>query len=153
MTPPLTVQDRLRRAFVPTRHGVVGQTDQLLAACGGADLAFERVGDRCVCRWTAGGDTQEVTLPLPPAAFRTVLARIATLCNERAPNSVTPYGGEGLLPVPGDPAALLRVNFVNTPEKQFLELKGVVRTVAEVVGEKPMVEPPHAEMWAPEPGA
>jgi len=150
--PSLTVEDRLRRAFVPTRHGVVGLTDQLLAACAGADLAFERVGDRCVCRWTFGDDAQEVAVPIPPAAFRTVLARIAALCNERDPNSVTPYRGEGLLPVPGDPAALLRVSFVNTQEKQQLELKGVVRAAVEAVEEKPLVEPPHAEVLAPEPG-
>lgn len=152
MTPPPTVQDRLRRAFEPTRHGVAGLVEQMLVACAGADLAFERVGDRCVCRWSVGGDTHEVTVPLRPAAFRTVLARIATLCNERDPGSVTPYRGEGLLPIPGNPTALLRVHYVNTPENQQLELKGVIRTATEVAEDKPLVELSHAEVVAPSQG-
>ena len=122
---PQTVHDCLRRALAPTQWGVVELTEQLLGACVGGDLEFERVGDRCVCRWTVSGEPQEAALPLPPAAFRTILARIAVLCNERSPNTVTPYGGEGLLAVNGQPSAALQVTFVNTPEKQRLELKSL----------------------------
>lgn len=120
-----TVHDCLRRAFAPTQHGVVGLTEQLLEACIGSDVAFERVGDRCVCRWTARGETQEATVPLPPAAFRTILARIAVLCNERSPNSVSPYGGEGQLAIKDHPSAAVQVAFVNTSTIQRLELKGL----------------------------
>ena len=119
-----TVHDILRRAFAPTQGGIVGLTNQILEACVGGDVTFTRVGDRCVCQRTVGGETQEVPLPLPPAGFRTILARIAALCNESSPNSVTPYGGEGLLPVQGPPLAVVRVAFVNTPNDQRLEVKG-----------------------------
>ncbi len=115
-----TIQERLQRAFRPTRRGVVGLTEQLLGACVGGEAEFERVGDRCVSRWTEGGDTQEAPVPLAPAAFRTILARVATLCNERSPGSVSPYGGEGELVVG---AAKVFVKFVNTAQAQKLEVK------------------------------
>jgi hypothetical protein len=103
-----TADDRLRRAFAPTQGGIVGLTDQLLEACAGSDVEFKRVGNRCVCNWTVNGETKEEVVPLPPAAFRTVLARIAALCNEYSPNAVTPYGGEGLLTVKGPPPTVVR---------------------------------------------
>lgn len=130
------VSDRLRQAFTPTPLGVVGLTDQLLQACAGGDVVFERVGDRCVYRWTIDGDTQEGTLPLRPAAFRTILARVAALCNEQRPDSVTPYRGEGLVSVPGHPGELHRVRFINTPEQQQLTLNGTKQTSA--VERKPL---------------
>jgi hypothetical protein len=81
-----TVQDSLRRAFEPTQRGIVGLTEQMLQACVSGDVELTRVGDRCVWRWTIDGETQEAAAPLPPAAFRTILARIAVLCNERNAN-------------------------------------------------------------------
>jgi hypothetical protein len=123
VNPSQTAHDRLQRAFVPTQGGIVGLTDQLLEACVGSDVEFKRVGDRCICNWTVGGETQEALVPLPPAAFRTILARIATLCNEHTPNAVTPYGGEGLLAVKGPPPTVVRVAFVNTPNEQRLEVR------------------------------
>jgi len=121
--PSQTVSDRLRRAFAPTRGGIVGLTDQLLEACAGSDVEFKRVGDRCVCNWTLTGASQEALAPLPPAAFRTILARIAALCTEHGPNAVSPYGGEGLLAVKGPPPTVVRVVFVNTPDEQRLEVR------------------------------
>jgi hypothetical protein len=49
--PSQMVHDCLRRAFAPTQRGIVGLTEQLLAACVGGGVEFERVEDRCVCRW------------------------------------------------------------------------------------------------------
>ncbi len=118
-----TLPDWLQSAFTPTQHGVVGLTEQVLAACVGRDVAFKRVGDQCVCRWAVAQETQEVAVPLPPAAFRTLLARIAVLCNEHSPGSVTPYGGTGQLGVETRFPAVFQVAFVNTPGKQQLELK------------------------------
>lgn len=148
MIPSRTVADRVRLAFQPTPLGVVGLTDQLLAACAGSAVVFERVGERCVYRWTADGDTQEGTVPFAPTAFRSILARIAVLCQESCPESVTPYRGEGSLPVPGHPSEQLRVRFVNTPEQQQLTLIGVGQT--ELVEEQPRAERPGAETWTPE---
>jgi hypothetical protein len=121
--PSQTADDRLRRAFAPTQGGIVGLTDQLLEACVGSHVEFKRVGNRCVCRWTANGETKEALMPLLPAAFRTILARIAALCNEYSPNAVTPYRGEGLLTVKGPPPTVVRVAFVNTPDEQRLEVR------------------------------
>jgi hypothetical protein len=121
--PSQTADDRLRLAFAPTHGGIVGLTDQLLEACVGSDVHFKRFGNQCVCTWTVNGETKEALVPLPPAAFRTILARIAALCNEYSPNTVTPYGGEGLLTVKGPPPTAVRVVFVNTPNEQRLELR------------------------------
>ena len=115
--------DRLRRAFAPTQGGIVGLTDQLLEACVGSDVEFKRDGNRCVCNWTVNGETKEVLVPLPPGAFRTILARVAALCNEYSPNAVTPHGGDGLLTVKGPPPTVVRVAFVNTPNEQRLEVR------------------------------
>lgn len=123
MSPSQTAHDHLRRVFAPTQGGVVGLTDKLLEACVGSDVEFRRVGDRCVCRWTVGGETTEAPVPLPPAAFRTVLARVAALCNESSPDAVTPYGGEGLLALRDSPPMVVRVRFVNTPDDQRLEVR------------------------------
>ena len=123
MIPAHTADGRLRRAFAPTQGGIVGLTDQLLEACVGSDVEFKRVGNRCVCNWTVNGETTEALVPLPSAAFRTILARVAALCNEYRPNAVTPYRGEGLLTVKGPPPTDVRVAFVNTPDEQRLEVK------------------------------
>ena len=132
MTTPQTVHDFLRRAFAPTTRGVVGLTEQLLAACGEGDVEIERIGDRCVCRWSAGRETQDADAPLPATAFRTVLARIAALCNEHNAGSVSPYGGDGLLPVGGNPATAVRVTFVNTPAEQRVKLTNLGARAADV---------------------
>jgi hypothetical protein len=117
-----TIHDHLRRAFAPTRNGVVGLTEQLFRvwASVGGETEFERVGDQCACRWTVNGDTQESPLPIPPAAFRALLAQVAALCG--AP----PHGGQAAL-------AGLHVGFVNTPEVQQLKLKSATVEAAEVV--------------------
>jgi hypothetical protein len=127
----LTIQDCMQRAFAPTPRGVAGLTEQLLRASAGGGLELERMGEQCICRCTVNGDTQETPVPLRPAAFQTVLAWIAELCQERSPGSVTPYGGECLLPIPGDPATVVWVHFVNTPEKQQLQLNGVTEQATE----------------------
>jgi hypothetical protein len=121
--PSQTADDRQRRAFAPTQGGIVGLTDQLLEACVDSDVEFMRVGNRCVCHWTISGETKEALMPLPPAAFRTILARVAALCNEYSPNAVTPYRGEGMLTLKGSPPAIVHVAFVNTPDEQRFEVK------------------------------
>ena len=112
------VQDILAH---PTR-GVVGVVDDLLSFC----------QDRCVeldwrdncCRVRCGqGEWEELTkTALSRSVFRAVLARIAALCNEHEPNSVSPYGGEGQIAVGANPARLLHVAFANTAAEQWLKL-------------------------------
>lgn len=119
MTQTTTIHDFLRRAFAPTRQGVVGLAEQLLrvGASLGGSTEFVRAGDRCVCRWTLDGDTQEAPVPIPPAAFRALLAQIAVLCG--AP----PHGGEATVT---NDSAVLHVALVNTAENQQLKLKSAV---------------------------
>ena len=61
-------------------------------------------------------------VPLRKSALRAILARVAALCNERTPNSVSPYGGQGELSVGANPAVVFRVRFANTLAEQRLEL-------------------------------
>jgi hypothetical protein len=117
----------LERVFTPTRRGVVGLVEQLLTARPGDDVEFVRVGDRCVCRWAEGGATHEAPVPLQPAAFRTILARVAALCNERSAGSVSPYGGEGQIIVGASEVA---VKFINTTDVQKLEVKSATTATA-----------------------
>jgi len=65
---------------------------------------------------------QMLDVPLRKSTFRAILARVAVLCNERVPNSVSPYGGQGELAMGANPTVVFRVAFVNTPAAQKLEL-------------------------------
>jgi hypothetical protein len=112
-------EEGLRNAFAPTAHGIVGLVDQLLAFCRRQDTMFEWKGGRLCCRPLEGeGETVEV--PLPKAAFRPMLARVAALCNRHERESVSPYGGEGEIVVGGDPFLVI---FTNTPSTQRLEVR------------------------------
>jgi hypothetical protein len=118
-----SVETSLKLAFSPTDHGIAGLTEQLLKVCAYADVTFERIGDICVCRWAEDSENHEIQAPWAPAAFRSILARIAALCNEHSPNSVTPYGGDGIVAVDGPPAMSMQVSFVNTADEQHLKLR------------------------------
>ena len=67
-----------------------------------------------------GGSAGRIEVPLQKSVLRAVLARVAVLCNERKPNSVSPYGGQGEMSVDADPATAIRVTFVNTPDRTEL---------------------------------
>jgi hypothetical protein len=59
---------------------------------------------------------------LRKSVFRAILARVATLCNEFAPDSVSPYGGTGQFVLPSHPGVVVRVDFANTPDAQELRI-------------------------------
>ncbi|HVS35729.1 MAG TPA: hypothetical protein VMS17_09110 [Gemmataceae bacterium] len=105
----------------PTR-GVVGVVDDLLRLCPEQGLRLEWQGDGCRMWFLNGGSEEGTEVSLPRSAFRAMLARIAVLCNERRPNSVSPYGGKGELSIGANPPAALRVSFANTAAEQKLEL-------------------------------
>jgi hypothetical protein len=117
-TTPLSgiLRDILRQ---PGR-GVIGLVDTLLRVCLEHGLQLDWQADHCRFRVVAGEWEELTGMALHKSAFRAILARVAALCNERVPNSVSPYGGQGKLSVGED--AELRVSFVNTPELQKLEL-------------------------------
>jgi hypothetical protein len=115
--------ERVQRAFDPTQRGVVGLVDDLLRLCPEQGLQLDWQGNRCRVR-PLGAQPQELTeIPLPKSVFRAILARIAALCNERIPNSVTPYGGEGELWACTNPPTIFRVTFTNSPGEQRLEVR------------------------------
>ncbi|HUY35359.1 MAG TPA: hypothetical protein VMV69_21625 [Pirellulales bacterium] len=69
-----------------------------------------------------------IELPLRKSVFRAMLARMAVLCNERTPNSVSPYGGRGELTFGVNPTVVFRVIFANTGAEQKMELTSEVES-------------------------
>ena len=43
------------------------------------------------------GPLDRIDVPLQKSVVRAALARVAVLCNERIPGSVSPFGGQGRL--------------------------------------------------------
>jgi hypothetical protein len=123
----------LGRVLAQPTGGIVGLVDELLGACREHNLQLDWQADRYRVR-SPGGDWDE--LPEPPlrkSVFRAVLARVAVLCNERKPDSVSPYGGEGEVSVGANPAAVFHVAFVNTPASQRLRLQGAIDPAVDTV--------------------
>jgi hypothetical protein len=113
------VAERLRRAFEPGPRGALGLADALVAAAREGAIRCVWVGG-CVRVTPADGEPFDVTLP--KSVFRAALARVAALCNEHRPGSVTPYRGDAPL-LAGDPPAPVFVAFVNTPDEQRLDAR------------------------------
>ena len=124
-----TFEEGIQQAFAPTSNGIVGLVDQLLAFCRRHDTLFEWRGGQVCCR-SLEGEGEAVEVPLPKAAFRPILARVAAMCDRRGREPVSPYGGEGEIVVGGDP---LLVNFTNTPGTQRLEMRADHRGAFEKV--------------------
>lgn len=131
----------VRMAFEPKSEGVVGLVDTLLNLCRLYQLRINFRDGRCFCR-RLGADTQEsFDISLPKSVFRAALARIAAICNEQHPQSVTPYRGEGeiavLRPISADSQKIqpgweptkhpspstCYVSFTNTPSDQRFEMR------------------------------
>lgn len=115
--------ERLQRAFEPTQRGVVGLVDDLLGLCQEHGLQLDWQANRCRVRPLGAEPQVSTEIPLPKSVFRAILARMAALCNERTPGSVSPYGGEGELVVGTSPPSVFRVAFTNTPGEQGLEVR------------------------------
>jgi hypothetical protein len=117
----------LRSVFEGPTRGVVGLVDDLLRLCQEHGLQLNWQADRCRVRSPAGRWEEVLSAPLRKSVFRAVLARVAALCNERSPNSVSPYGGQGKLVAGADPATVFRVSFANTPDEQWFTLSLLTR--------------------------
>jgi hypothetical protein len=110
----------LHRALLQPTDGVVGLADDLLRACPKEGLQIDWHADRC---WVYGTDGAAIIdVPLRKSAFRAMLARVACLCNDWKPDSVSPYRGDGELALDKNPEATFRVTFVNTPDEQRLTI-------------------------------
>jgi hypothetical protein len=117
-----TSLDRLHHALTTPTGGVLGLVDELLAVAREHGLQLDWKADHCRVQFREGSPSDSIEVPLRKSVVRAVLARIAVLCNQRKPNSTSPYGGQGELFVGADPTTTIRVVFVNTPDEQSLEL-------------------------------
>jgi hypothetical protein len=114
--------ERLQAAFTPTDRGVAGAVDHLLDTCRGQGVCLDWQAGACHVRPLNSAGQESLQIPLAKSVFRAVLARVAALCNERTPNSVSPYGGHGELEFGAGPPAVFRAAFTNSPGEQRLEL-------------------------------
>lgn len=115
--------ERLLYISKPTPRGVVGLVDDLLILCQEHPLRFHFQDDHCSVHLLDVDTQNPVELPIPKSVFRAALARVAALCNEQIPNSVTPYRGESELSVSTGSPTIFYVKFTNTPTEQNLEVK------------------------------
>lgn len=122
MSTHLTPAERLRSALTAPTRGVLGLVDELLTVSREQSLRLAWQADHCRVRFLVEGQEDSLEVPLRKSVVRAVLARVAVLCNERKPNSVSPYGGQGELSIGTEPGAVLRVAFVNTSDEQSMEV-------------------------------
>jgi hypothetical protein len=112
----------LRHAFAAPTRGVLGLVDDLLAVSREHGLQLDWTANHCRVRFQEDDLPVCIEVPFRKSVIRAALARIAVLCNQRNPNSVSPYGGHGELLVGAHATTAMRVAFVNTPDEQRLEL-------------------------------
>lgn len=125
MTAVTDLREKLERIFEPGDRGVIGLVDDLLDLCGEQGLHFEWRDQQCLIRTVGTASRDPVHIPLRKSVFRAMLARLAVLCNERIPDSVSPYGGEGTLLGPTNSSTMFHVSFANRPDEQRLEIRAM----------------------------
>lgn len=131
------LREHIRHLLLAPNRGVPGLVDDLLAISGERSLQVLWQEGRCCVRFLEGEPLEQIEVPLPKSVIRAALARVAALCNERSPGSVSPYGGQGEVTVTADPARTIHVTFINTPEEQRLEMSSVRVNITPPVGSIP----------------
>jgi hypothetical protein len=122
MSHPSSPSERLEHALANPSGGVLGLVDELLAVSSEQGVQLDWREGLCRVTFPDGGPSDRIEVPLRKSVVRAVLARVASLCNERCPDSVSPYGGRGEVAIDADPPKAVQVVFVNTPEEQSLDL-------------------------------
>ncbi len=114
--------DHLESILVNPDRGIIGIVDELVETSREHDLqVLWRAG--CCSVILAGGEHPDrIEVPMRKSVVRAVIARIAALCNERNPGSVSPYRGQGEITIDADPLRTVHADFVNTQEAVSLEL-------------------------------
>ena len=87
------------------RIGAVADLHYTTTSQGSLKALFERACQAVDVLLLGGDLTDVLELPFRKSVVRAALARIAVLCNEHTPHSVSPYGGQDELSVGGDQAA------------------------------------------------
>ncbi len=127
MNSAAALADALARAFDPPASGFVGIVDNLLHLCRGGDLELAWRSNACHARIRQGTIEETLDLPLRKGVMRAILARVAALCNQHVPGSVSPYGGRGEIHLGPGPQAVFSAHFVNTAGEQSLRLADLNR--------------------------
>ena len=132
MNQSIDFADRVQLAFRTTERGVVGLVGDLLGLCRLLQLRFNFSNGLCLVNGL-GADAQEaLDIPVPKSVFRAALARIAAICNEQHPQSVSPYKGKVNIALPPPVSSsthqdvtpsTCHVSFANTPSDQHLEMR------------------------------
>ena len=113
--------DKLRYILLHPSGGIVGLVEELFAVCPSQGFRFDWKEGECRAFPLDGESEELVHLPMRKSIFRAIIARLAMLCNERKPNSVSPYGGKGELSG-ANVTTVFQVRFTNTAEQQTFEL-------------------------------
>jgi hypothetical protein len=116
------ITEAFRGALEHPERGVVGLVDDLLRLCPKQGVRLVWGDDGCRVDIPNGASEVTINVPLSKSTFRALLARFAALCNERIPDSVSPYEGNGELSLGTNAPPAFRVSFTNTPAQQMLEL-------------------------------
>ena len=120
-----TIAKWINRAISHPIGAIVGLVDELLEACVmlncGLELDWSQNEFSIVL--PVDGDKYRFEPPLlRSSVYRSIIARVSALCNERVPGEVSPYGGEGEVFVGGNPDDVVHAEFENTGGKFRLKL-------------------------------
>jgi hypothetical protein len=91
---PLSLQ-QIEKILSGGPRNVVELVDELLNAFQFQAMRLKWEDGECQFQCLPLGSSELCSLPLPRSIFRTILARLAALCNEHLADSVSPYGGDG----------------------------------------------------------
>src|SRR5262249_34377309 len=119
MSTLISNSEAIRGVFTQPARDMVSMVDDLLTVCREHNLELDWRPGCCRVRSHAEDWSEVRDLPLRRTAFRGILARLSTLCNERQPNSCSPYGGQGEIAIGTTGFKLV---FTNTPGEQRLQL-------------------------------
>src|ERR1700733_6438110 len=112
----------LSQILLHPRGALLGLVDDLLEVCREHTLRMEWQEEQDRLIFFIDDSQESTVVPFRKGIFRTIIARVATFCNEQTPDSVSPYGGEGELSKGANPATVLKVRLINTPAMQKLEV-------------------------------
>lgn len=118
-------RDNINSLFHSQEFGIVTLVDELIELSLDHGLRIRLLNGHCLAEQLMTTDKDLVEIPLPKSAFRAVLARIATICNDQHPQSVTPYRGQVKIDWRSQSGSttVCQLEFVNTATEQQLEIR------------------------------
>jgi hypothetical protein len=119
------IEARLKDAMTPGSRGIIDSVDKLLRFAQDHPIAMDEHETTIRIRLLDIELREPFQFSFKRRVFRVILARIAAICNDLRPGSVSPYGGSGDLAVPGNPSRLLHADFSNTLGNTWLKLKSL----------------------------